>query len=30
VRLVVPMGLCGLPAFICLGVVPIGLALAPL
>lgn len=29
VRLVLPMGLCGLPAFILLGIVPIGLALAP-
>ncbi|MGO3153147.1 MAG: type II secretion system F family protein [Galactobacter sp.] len=29
VRLVLPMGLCGLPAFICLGIVPIGLALMP-
>jgi pilus assembly protein TadC len=29
VKLVLPMGLCGLPAFICLGIVPIGLALMP-
>ncbi|MGO2632782.1 MAG: type II secretion system F family protein [Galactobacter sp.] len=29
VKLVLPMGLCGLPAFICLGVVPIALALMP-
>ena len=29
VRLVVPLGLCSLPAFICLGVVPVLLALLP-
>lgn len=29
VRLVLPLGLCGLPAFICLGIVPIALALLP-
>lgn len=29
VRLVVPLGLCSLPAFICLGVVPVLLALVP-
>jgi len=29
VRLVVPLGLCSLPAFICLGVVPVVLALLP-
>ncbi|WP_455835396.1 type II secretion system F family protein [Pseudarthrobacter siccitolerans] len=29
VKLVVPLGLCSLPAFICLGVVPVLLALVP-
>lgn len=29
VRLVVPLGLCSLPAFICLGVVPVLLAMLP-
>jgi hypothetical protein len=29
VRLVVPLGLCSLPAFICLGVVPVLLAMIP-
>lgn len=29
VRLVVPLGLCALPAFVCLGVVPVLLALVP-
>lgn len=29
VRLVVPLGLCSLPAFICLGVVPVVLAMIP-
>lgn len=29
VKLVVPLGLCALPAFICLGVVPVLLALVP-
>lgn len=29
VKLVIPLGLCALPAFICLGVVPIVLALLP-
>lgn len=29
VRLVVPLGVCSLPAFICLGVVPVLLALVP-
>jgi pilus assembly protein TadC len=29
VRLVVPLGLCSLPAFVCLGVVPILLAMLP-
>lgn len=29
VRLVLPLGLCGLPAFICLGIVPLAIALMP-
>jgi pilus assembly protein TadC len=29
VKLVIPLGLCSLPAFICLGVVPVLLALVP-
>lgn len=29
VRLVVPLGLCSLPAFVCLGVVPVLLAMLP-
>lgn len=29
VKLVIPLGLCALPAFICLGVVPVVLALVP-
>jgi pilus assembly protein TadC len=29
VRLVIPLGVCSLPAFICLGVVPVLLSLAP-
>ncbi len=29
VKLVIPLGLCSLPAFICLGVVPVVLALVP-
>lgn len=29
VRVVIPLGLCALPAFICLGVVPVALALQP-
>jgi pilus assembly protein TadC len=29
VRLVVPLGLCSLPAFVCLGVVPVLLAMIP-
>jgi len=29
VKLVVPLGLCSLPAFICLGVVPVLLAMLP-
>lgn len=29
VRLVLPLGLCGLPAFICLGIVPLAIALVP-
>lgn len=29
VRLVLPLGLCALPAFICLGIVPVALALLP-
>jgi pilus assembly protein TadC len=30
VKLVIPLGLCSLPAFICLGVVPVLLAMLPL
>lgn len=29
VRLVLPLGLCALPAFVCLGIVPVALALLP-
>jgi pilus assembly protein TadC len=29
VRLVIPLGVCSLPAFLCLGVVPVLLSLAP-
>jgi pilus assembly protein TadC len=29
VRLVVPLGVCALPAFACLGVIPVVLALLP-
>jgi len=29
VRLVLPLGLCALPAFVCLGIVPVALALVP-
>jgi pilus assembly protein TadC len=29
VKLVVPLGLCSLPAFICLGVVPVLIAMLP-
>jgi pilus assembly protein TadC len=29
VKLVIPLGLCSLPAFICLGVIPVLLALVP-
>ncbi len=29
VRLVVPLGLCSLPAFVCLGIVPVLLAMLP-
>ena len=29
VKLVIPLGLCSLPAFVCLGVVPVLLALVP-
>jgi hypothetical protein len=29
VKLVIPLGLCSLPAFICLGIVPVLLALVP-
>ncbi|MDR7294229.1 type II secretion system F family protein [Pseudoglutamicibacter albus] len=29
VRVVIPLGLCALPAFICLGVIPVALALQP-
>jgi pilus assembly protein TadC len=29
VRLVVPLGLCALPAFVCLGIVPVVISLLP-